>query len=322
MSAPSSGKHQAFLIKLKFIIGHIIDCLLRIPNPFHVWNFVMRMSAQEFKQWDHKRITLLGMSGVGKTTLAAKLPRKDWFHYSGDYRIGTKYLEEPIMDNIKHRAMQVPFLRDLLRSDSIYIRSNITIDNLTAVASFLGKLGNPHHGGLSLTEFKRRQHLHHQAEIAAMRDVPEFICKAEQIYGYRHFINDAGGSVCELDDQETLEILARHTLILYIRTTPELESLLIERARSDPKPLYYREAFLNEQLALYLLDKGHDSLESIEPDDFVTWVFPRLFEARLPRYQTIADRWGYTLDATAASQVSSEAEFMALIAAALDSSPV
>jgi hypothetical protein len=279
------------------------------------------MSAKEFKHWNHKRITLLGMSGVGKTTLAGKLPKQDWFHYSGDYRIGTKYLEEPIMDNIKQQAMAVPFLRDLLRSDSIYIRSNITVDNLTAVSSFLGKLGDPERGGLSLAEFKRRQHLHHQAEIAAMRDVPAFIHKAERIYGYRHFINDAGGSVCELDDPETLRILAEHTLILYIRTTPELESILIERARTDPKPLYYREAFLNEQLAVYLDEKGRDNLESIEPDEFVTWVFPRLFQSRLPRYQAIADEWGYTLDARTTGLVSSEAELMELIATALASSP-
>ena len=85
---------------------------------------------------EHKAISLLGMSGVGKTTLANKLPKDAWFHYSGDYRIGTKYLEEPILDNIKRQAMQVDFLRELLRTDSIYIRSkqDAAIDLLAEAA--------------------------------------------------------------------------------------------------------------------------------------------------------------------------------------------
>ena len=52
-------------------------------------------------------------------------------------------------------------------------------------------------GGLDVAEFKRRQRLHRNAEIQAMRDVAEFIEKAHAIYGYDHFINDAGGSVAE-----------------------------------------------------------------------------------------------------------------------------
>ena len=275
------------------------------------------MTPGEFSDCDAKRITLLGMSGVGKTTLADKLPKKTWFHYSGDYRIGTRYLNEPISDNIKRRAMEVPFLRELLRTDSIYIRSNITVDNLTPVSTFLGKLGDPDKGGLSLEEFKRRQSLHRDAEIRAMRDVPEFIRKVESIYGYRNFINDAGGSVCELDDPETLRILAEHTVILYIRTTPELEQTLIERAQSDPKPLYYREAFLDEQLPLFLEATGYAGIDAIPPDEFVSWVFPRLFRSRLPRYQAIADVYGYTVDAHAIAQVSGEADFMRLLGAAL-----
>ena len=80
-------------------------------------NAAMHMSRQEFLHWPNKAITLIGMSGVGKTMLASKLPRNSWFHFSGDYRIGTKYLSEPILDNIKRQAMEVPFLKDLLRSD-------------------------------------------------------------------------------------------------------------------------------------------------------------------------------------------------------------
>ena len=177
----------------------------------------MKLSAKDFKAWDNKCVTLLGMSGVGKTRLAVRLRKRNWFHYSGDYRIGTRYLDEPILDHIKLQAMQVPFLRELLRSDSIYIRNNITVDNLQPVSSFLGKLGNPEKGGLGLKEFKHRQELHRRAEIAAMRDVPEFIRKAGEIYGYRHFVNDAGGSLCELDDPATIKVLADHTLILYLK---------------------------------------------------------------------------------------------------------
>ena len=187
------------------------------------------MSSGEFLDWETKRITLLGMSGVGKTTLADNLPKHKWFHYSGDYRIGTQYLEEPILDNIKRQAMGVPFLRDLLVSDSIYICSNITVNNLTPISTFLGKVGDPNLGGLSLTEFKRRQALHRRAEISAMYDVPKFIDKALEIYDYKHFINDAGGSVCELDEPKVIQDLAQHTLIVYLKTSPEMEHQLGDR---------------------------------------------------------------------------------------------
>ncbi|WAR45587.1 ATPase [Methylomonas rapida] len=277
----------------------------------------MRMTPQEFLDWESKSITLLAMSGAGKTTLSSKLPRDKWFHYSGDYRIGTKYLEEPILDNIKQQAMGVPFLRDLLKSDSIYICSNITVDNLSPVSSFLGKIGDPSKGGLTLAEFKRRQALHHQAEIAAMNDVPEFIHKAERIYGYKHFINDAGGSVCELDCPEVLETLAKHTLIVYIKIPPALEQTIIDRAKKDPKPLYYRPEFVEEKLAQFMRERNYDSTDQIPPDEFVSWVFPELFKARVPRYETIAAQYGYTVDGDDVAKVQTEDDFIQLIARAI-----
>jgi len=194
----------------------------------------MKFTIDEFRAWKNKSVTLLGMSGVGKTHLSMLLRRHHWFHYSGDYRIGTRYLDEPIMDLIKQQAMQTPFLRDLLRRDWIQIRNNIKVHDLGPVMSFVGKLGNPELGGVPLDEFSRRQLQYREAEIAAMQDVPEFIRKAHDIYGYDNFVNDVGGSVCELDEPSVIDLLVEHSLILYIRVTEKSEEeALISRAQSN-----------------------------------------------------------------------------------------
>lgn len=277
----------------------------------------MKLNRQQFVNWEQKSITLLGMSGVGKTRLAYILRKHQWFHYSGDYRIGTRYLDEPIIDNIKQQVMTIPFLNDLMRSDSIHLANNITIDNLKPLSTFLGKVGNPEYDGLGLTEFKRRQDLHRLAEISAMLDVPEFIRKAHDVYGYNNFINDAGGSLCELEDQNVIDCLAEHTLILYIQASAEDEKELIRRAELSPKPMYYQEAFLDEHLSEYMQLNNLEYVAMVNPDDFVRWVFPRLFYARIPRYKSIADEYGYTVSAEDVAAVQDEESFLALIESVL-----
>ncbi len=278
----------------------------------------MKLSGQEFTTWDKKAITLLGMSGVGKTRLACMLRKHHWFHYSGDYRIGTRYLDESILDNIKQKLMHIPFLKDLMRSDSLHLRNNITVDNLNPVSTFLGKLGNPEEEGLGLAEFKRRQELHRQAEIATMKDVPEFIQKAHHVYGYDHFINDAGGSLCELDDPDVLKTLYDNTLILYIKASKSDEKELIKRAEHTPKPLYYRESFLDEELSVYMSEKHLDYVALIDPDDFVRWVFPHLFYSRIPRYEAMAEQYGHTITTEEVAEVQNEKDFLQLIANILE----
>ena len=278
----------------------------------------MRLTVEQYRHWEHKKVTLLGMSGVGKTHISTMLRDHDWFHYSGDYRIGTRYLDESILDLIKEQAMKVPFLRELLRNDWIYIRNNIRIEDLGPVLSFVGKLGNPELGGVALEDFTRRQAEYRDAEIAAMRDVPEFIRKAQAIYGYSHFVNDVGGSLCELDEPSVIELLAEHTLILYIQvTTKAEEQKLIDRARRDPKPLYYRPEFLQEQLAIYLAENGLQYAAQMEPDAFTRWIFPRLFHSRIPRYEAIAREHGYTVTSEEVARVRNEADFDALIETAI-----
>ena len=278
----------------------------------------MRLSATEFFQSKNKRLTLLGMSGVGKTHLSKLLSNEDkWYHFSGDYRIGAEYLNEAILDNIKQNVKQDDWLAGLLSNNSISIQNHITFDNLSSVSAFLGKVGNPEQGGLPIDEFTRRQALHRQAEINTMLDVPKFVEKSKQ-QGFNHFINDAGGSLCELDDDKVYRTLAEHTLILYIRASKTNESALIERAQTHPKPLYYQAEFIKTQLEIYLAENGLTYAAQINPDAFVCWIFPRLLAHRIPKYEAIADKYGYTIDSEDLYQCKNADEVFELIHGALD----
>jgi len=278
----------------------------------------LKFTVEEFRAWEHKKVTLLGMSGVGKSYLSTMLRGKNWFHYSGDYRIGTRYLDEPILDMIKQQAMQVPFLKELFRNDWIHIRNNIKVNDLGPVLSFVGKLGNPELGGVELDEFIERQAIYRQAEIDAMKDVPMFIRKAQDLYGYPHFVNDVGGSLCELDEVGIIESLIDCSLILYIQVTnQQQEDRLIERAVTSPKPLYYRPEFLTEYLKKYFDETGLQYAAQIDPDEFARWVFPHLFRSRIPRYDAIA-RHGYTVTSEEVAQVHNDEDFLALLETAIE----
>lgn len=258
-------------------------------------------------------LTLLGMSGVGKTTLATKLRREDnWFHYSADYRIGTRYLAEPILDNIKRKIIEKDhFTARLLKSDSIYIGTNITVDNLEPVTTFLGMYGNGE-DELTLSEFKRRQFLYGRGECWSMRDVPEFLDKARSIYGCRHFVNDASGSLCEIEDLygrvnepgavPMFELLTRDTLLVYFELSDDLRRTIIQRARDYPKPLYYYPPFLEGKVR-GLPDKADRPAAEIVRD----WVGD-LIESRADRYRAIADKWGVSIPADRLWKVMDEVE--------------
>ena len=275
------------------------------------------MSAKDFLKNKNKRITLLGMSGVGKTHLAKLIGEEgDWFHFSGDYRIGANHLKEEIIANIANKMSSNNWLKALLENKSISVNSQVTFDNLEPISAFLGKVGNPEEGGLPISEFIRRQSLFFEAEKKTMYEVPEFIAKS-QAKGFSHFINDAGGSLCELEDPKLFKLLSANTLIIYIKTSKENEHALIKRAKENPKPMYYNPVFFQRSIKNYLTENNLEYAAEISPDSFVSWVFPKLIEDRLKKYSKIANKYGCTIQSDELHGCSSANDVIDLISSAL-----
>ena len=273
------------------------------------------------KDWEtstNKRVSLLGMSGLGKTKLSNMLQSTfSWFHYSVDYRIGTRYLDEHIVDNFKQEAMKNVFLRDLLLSDSIYISSNLNFNNLSPLSTYLGKPGSEDLGGIDFNLYKKRQKQHREAEILSVMDTNKFIEKSNNIYAYQNFVCDTSGSICEVVNPEDpndplLNHLSKNTLIILIKGDEKHKDQLIKRFKANPKPIYYNENFLNEKLSNFKNMNNVDD-KNVDPDKFILYCFEDLLDHRIPIYDSIAKNWGITINADDISKVKNEKDFINLV---------
>ncbi len=280
-------------------------------------------TAEEWRAAERKRVLVFGMSGLGKTHIANLLRASgEWFHYSIDYRIGTRYMGEHIADNFKREAMKVPLLRELLMSDSVHITSNITFNNLAPLSTYLGKPGDPAKGGLPFAEYMHRQGQHRTAEIAALLDTAHFIERAYDLYGYAHFICDSGGSICEVVDPDNpedpvLSALAKSALLVWIKGSEAHTGELIRRFDRAPKPMYYQPEFLQAAWAEYLNDRKVTEAE-VDPDAFVRWTYARALAHRQPLYEAMARNWGVSVTAEEVATIRTPADFEALVARALE----
>jgi len=273
------------------------------------------------KDWENstnKRVSLLGMSGLGKTKLSNMLQSTlSWFHYSVDYRIGTRYLDEHIVDNFKQEAMKNVFLRDLLLSDSIYISSNLNFNNLSPLSTYLGKPGSEDLGGIDFNLYKKRQKQHREAEILSLMDTYKFIEKSNNIYAYQNFVCDTSGSICEVVNPEdpndpVLNHLSKNTLIILIKGDKKHKNQLIKRFKANPKPIYYNENFLNEKWSNFKNINNVDN-KNVDPNKFILYCFEDLLDHRLPIYDSIAKNWGITINADDISKVKNEKDFINLV---------
>lgn len=257
----------------------------------------MPITLSEFDRIEKKVITLMGMSGVGKTYLSMMLDTQGWFHYSCDLEIGVHYLHDEIEKTLGEK-------------------NTITADNLSQLSRYVSQLGNPDQGGLSLEEFKRRQNKYYEAECQSLLKLKAVVKDAHR-QGYSQVINDSTGSLCEIDDDTLLDSVDENSLIVYIKASKEEEKNVLRRAQEYPKPMFFSPERFDSWLENYMADKNIEAIDQIDSDDFGRWVFPLLFENRLPKYQHIADKYGVTIPSDAFKNVKGADDFLNVIRAHL-----
>jgi hypothetical protein len=114
-----------------------------------------------------------------------------------------------------------------------------------------------------------------------------------------------------------IETLAKHTALIYIRGTGKDADDLIDRFKHSPKPMYYQPHFLTRKWSEFKkLNKVTDD-SKVDPDKFGAWGFEALLHDRLPRYQKLADKFGYTIEAADLAIVRDGEEFIDLVTSAI-----
>ncbi len=248
----------------------------------------MPITKKDFHAIDHKVITLMGMSGVGKTHLSLLLSKQGWCHYSCDFEIGTNLLGKEI-----EATLGEP--------------NRVTADDLSQLSAYVSCLGN-----LPYDEFKRRQQQYLEAECESLRQLPKVVERAKA-QGFKNVINDSTGSLCEIDNEVLLDTVDENSLIVYIKANADEEKAVLQRAQDYPKPMFFSPERFDFWVQEYSAEKGNIAADDFNADDFGRWVFPRLFENRLPKYQAIADKYGATIPSEEFHKVKTSDDFLDVI---------
>ena len=93
--------------------------------------------------------------------------------------------------------------------------------------------------------------------------------------------------------------------------------MLIERAKENPKPVYYNPVFFERSVKAFLSENNLEYAAQISPDSFVSWVFPKLIEDRLVKYSSLAGKYGCTIKSDDLHNCKSSNDVLNLISSAL-----
>ncbi len=245
-----------------------------------------------------KRIMLFGMSGLGKTHIS-NLLRADggWFHYSVDYRIGTRYMGEHIADNFKREAMKVPLLRELLM---------IGFGVISAPTS--PSTTSPHCRPISASPATRRraacrgtEYLHRQEQHRDGRNGRHAGHRAFHPRARKNFTattissatppgRSARSLIPTIRPIRCCRPWRTHLLMVWIEGSDAHTQELIRRFDRAPKPMCYQPGVSGRLPGQSYLAEKSVAADKVDPDDFVRWTYARA----LPTASRAIARWRKT----------------------------
>ena len=250
-------------------------------------------TGADFLAWHDKRLAFIGMSGVGKSTLAGYLDSDFWTTFCTDYLLA----DGPLRPELEAFA------------GKNFVAS---AQDITTLSAYVGKLGAEAEGGLGLPAFRRRQALYAEAERKTFETLAQTLASHQG-----PAIVDAGGSLVEImafdGSDPLLDQLTAQVFFVYIEANEDQTRALIDRQLCAPKPMFYRPEFLDQAIHDFVAP-----LETASPQAFIRFVFPRLVAARKPRYAALSAAGGVRLPLSLANHVRSDAELLHLIADQID----
>lgn len=257
--------------------------------------------AADLPQWmrstgvdeaEQSAISLLGMSGVGKSTIAGVLAGAGYRVISID-RVIERILLEP------ERAP------DPLDEPDSPKPPNRALADVRVLSTFVGLPGATSSGGLPWNEFIRRQELYGQAERRATDLCIETVRDSKD---RRRIVIDSTGSCCQLP-AASLYRLREVSSFTLLGADDMPASRLWNRANDSPKPLLFPSGELMGWLKEYVGSEDLDQVDHMSSEDFLEWVFPRLASWRQHAYGELIRTYGGTIvPSRAHSQWSASSE--------------